>query len=1528
MFNQTADNPASKSEWSNSSASLSELSNLTKNQLLIWTEQKLLPGTSIYNVAFTFTVSGELDPKHFQPAFQAVVDRCDALRTVFDETDGVPQQHVLSENPYSVAFLDCSRKRNPEFLQSWLRERLEIPFDLGKCLFDCVLVKTAEREFVWYLNVHHLITDGWSMALIYQRVLEMYDRSLKGQLAETDEHYPSYQGYVSNERRYRGSPEYVEAGIYWKRKLSRAHDAARFYGKQTARTLAYRKVSCDLGVERTKNLKAFAAEKDLNVGSLNVSLLNIFGALVFAYIHRISGGSALAIGTTFHNRSSAPFKETAGLLMEAAPLQVDISEQETFVSLVHKVAAETYAGHQHCRYSAGNPLNNRAYEVVLTFNNWSYPQFNQLPVRVKWVHLGMGVNEGLCLNVHDFNGTGNLTIDFDFNGDVFDEQQCRYAIEHFLKLVDAFLANRAQRIDAPCLLSAEEKELLLVTLNKTQAPLAPLTIVQLFESQVERTPEAVAVEFQNSQMCYRELNERANQLAHYLRGMGVGPNTFVGIAMERSLEMVVTLYAVLKAGGAYVPIDPEYPRERVAFMLQDASVKVLLTQARLAGSLPVYNGRVVCVDEEWERIARGQATVNPAYEAGPENLAYMIYTSGSTGRPKGAMNTHRGICNRLLWMQNQYGLIEADKVLQKTPFSFDVSVWEFFWPLLVGARLVVAEPGGHRDPAYIVKLVFERGITVMHFVPSMLRVFLQEPGAERCQSLRHVICSGEALPHDLQEQFFRLLPSQLHNLYGPTEAAVDVTHWTCRRGDERKIVPIGRPVWNTQIYILDRYLQPVPMGVPGELHIGGVQVGRGYHRRPELTAEKFIPDPFSGDREARLYKTGDLCRWLPDGSVEYLGRMDFQVKIRGFRIELGEIEDALRQHPAVRDAAVIAREDVPGDKRLVAYIVPDPEYQIGSRQDELHPEHLDGWQTVFDEMYRLSNEVPDPTFNIAGWKSSYTGEAIPAPEMRTWVDSTVARILALRPHDVWEIGCGTGLLLHQVAPYCASYLGTDSSASVVESLRRQITTQGPASPKVVVRQASAHDFSGIGAETFDVVILNSVAQYFPGVSYLVRVLEQVVRAVKPGGAIFLGDIRSQPLLEVFHASVQLHRAPSSLPCNELRQKILTALAEEGELAIRPDFFHALQKHLPAISQVEIQLKRGHNRNELTLFRYDVVLRIGGTTMPVPNCTRLDWQQRQLTLSDVQHHLAAQPPGTLIVTRVPNQRLKDALKALQILRTEECPAMAGELREASRARDKSSEGVDPEDLWALGESLGYKVQICWSREDGSSSCDAVFVPEGNQAGNGNVNPLLDSGEAVAVPMPWPAYGNNPLHSAMVRDLTPRLRSHLKESLPDHMMPSAFVILEKLPLMPNGKLDRRALPRPNTDVVVGRSTVDSVPQIGAEMKIADIWREILGITRIGREDNFFDLGGDSLRLTVVRSRLQRAFNKEIGLVDLFKFTTVRTLGQHLADKTEETSLLDKIEDKAAVRTRARRLRGQLRQRVLEKSRVSSDEPTSRN
>jgi amino acid adenylation domain-containing protein len=514
-----------------------------------------------------------------------------------------------------------------------------------------------------------------------------------------------------------------------------------------------------------------------------------------------------------------------------------------------------------------------------------------------------------------------LVGEWEYNTDLFDRSTIERMAAHFQNLLSVIVENPQLSVGELPLLSETEQHQLLNEWNQTQANYPKdVCIYQLFEAQVEKTPDAVAVVFEDQQLTYRELNVRANQLAHHLQELGIKPEVLVGICVERSLEMVVGLLGILKAGGAYVPLDPHYPQDRLSYMLTDSGVEVLLTHSSLLESLPEHQAIVVCLDTDWDAIEQHSQN-HLDVEVGSDNLAYVIYTSGSTGVPKGVMNTHRGIHNRLLWMQQAYQLTCSDRVLQKTPFSFDVSVWEFFWPLLTGARIVVALPEGHKDSAYLVNLIAQQQVTTVHFVPSMLQVFLQEPNLENCSCLQRVFCSGEALPFELTQRFFSQLKCELHNLYGPTEAAIDVTFWQCQPQDNLQIVPIGRPIANTQIYILDKHLQPVPIGVPGELYIGGDGLARGYLNRPELTSEKFIPNPFSHSKSERLYKTGDLARYLSDGNIEFLGRIDHQVKIRGFRIELGEIEAVLNTHPQIQQVVVITTEDMAGNKGLVAYIV-------------------------------------------------------------------------------------------------------------------------------------------------------------------------------------------------------------------------------------------------------------------------------------------------------------------------------------------------------------------------------------------------------------------------------------------------------------------------------------------------------------------------------------------------------------------------------------------------------------------------------
>ena len=642
---------------------------------------------------------------------------------------------------------------------------------------------------------------------------------------------------------------------------------------------------------------------------------------------------------------------------------------------------------------------------------------------------------------------------WEYNRDLFDESTIQRMAAHFENLLSAIADNPQQTVDELPLLSAAERHQLLVEWNNTESEYpTDQCIHQLFEQQVEKTPDAVAVVFEHQQLTYLELNQRANQLAHHLQSLGVEPEVLVGICVERSVEMVVGLLGILKAGGAYVPLDPNYPQERLSFMLKDAGVKLLLTQQKLLSTLPSHTAQVVCLDTDWEAIEQ-QSEENLNAGVNSDNLAYVIYTSGSTGQPKGVMIPHRGICNQLQWRQTTFKLTGQDKVLQTISFSFDPSVWQIFWPLCYGAQLILARPGGQQDPAYLVKVIAEQQITVIAAVPSILSVFLEEKGIENCQTLRHITCGGEALPVKLIEQFFAKLKlyNVLHNCYGPTEASIDATFWKCQYESNHLIAPIGRPIANTQTYILDSHLQPVPIGVPGELYIGGVGLGRGYLNRPELTQEKFIANPFYKSRGAReqesrgeeclnierLYKTGDLARYLSNGDIEFLGRLDNQVKVRGFRIELGEIEAAIAQHPSVQQNIVIAREDNPGDKRLVAYIIPHPEQTPNT--DELRAflqEKLADYMVpsafVFLETLPLtpngkidSRTLPAPSFSRPDLQQAFIAPRTPIEQQIADIWVSVLKLEKVGIDDNFFVLGGHSLLATQIMSRLHQTFGVD-----------------------------------------------------------------------------------------------------------------------------------------------------------------------------------------------------------------------------------------------------------------------------------------------------------------------------------------------------------------------------------------------------------------------------------------------------------------------------------------------------------------------
>jgi amino acid adenylation domain-containing protein len=921
-----------------------ERSNLTKHQWLVWLGQKLHPEVPLYNMVVTFTLSGKVDRGHFQKAFQTLVNSSDALRTVIEETDGAPQQKVLETFSYEMEFLDFSAGARPEAgFENWLRDRCRAAFDFHERLFDSALAKIADDRYVWYFNQHHIVSDGWSVWLAYRYVAELYGRSLRGGL-EAAVALPRFQDHVLRQREEQASPRQREAEAYWERKLAEKLPPLNISSGSKAKwTAEAQRTSCELGVERTRKLKTFAARQDIAGAAEHVSIFNVFAAILFAYLHRISGNSRLSIGVPFHNRSSeASLKDTLGLVMKVLPLRITIDPGDNFLSVIEKVRAELSEIRPFRKVALGNPLHNKLYDVLLNYHTVTYPQFQGIPVHVERVHTPRE-NDLLAIRVHDFDGAGSFKLDFDFDSGAFDDEQRRRVVGQFLQIFDAFLEDPAASLHSVSLLTAEERRRILIEWNDTKRNYSmDKCLHDLFEEQVERTPDRTAIVFEDRQLTYRELNRRANQLAHYLKRLGVGPEALVGICLDRSLDMIIALLGIGKAGGAYLPLEPRHAKERVAFILEDSRALAVLTRGQLSNAI-AEKIKVVDLKSERETIG-GQSEENPIGGATPGSLAYVIYTSGSTGIPKGVLIEHRQILNYVQGIRERYQLEPGAGFALVQPLFVDSSQTVIFPSLISGGCLHVISEDQAFDPVALGEYFSRFPIDLLKIAPSHLAALQASPHPEYLLPRRWLVVGGEVSHWDWMDKLRAMASCAIYNHYGPTEATVGMLTYEVRKdetGARSQAVPIGRPLPNTRAFLLDRQLQPVPVGVAGELHIGGGCLARGYLNRPELTAEKFIPDPFSEEPEARLYKTGDLVRYLPDGNIEFIGRIDDQVKIRGFRIEPAEIEATLERHPTVRRAVVLAREDTADDpstqpgtgKRLVAYLAVDPE-------QALEPAHL------------------------------------------------------------------------------------------------------------------------------------------------------------------------------------------------------------------------------------------------------------------------------------------------------------------------------------------------------------------------------------------------------------------------------------------------------------------------------------------------------------------------------------------------------------------------------------------------------------
>jgi amino acid adenylation domain-containing protein len=1773
-------------------------------QQRLWFLDRLVPNSPFYNVPVAARIRAPLDTAVLSRTFDEVVRRHAVLRTTFAEAGNRPVQVVGA--PFHLPFEVVDLRG----LDSTTREREVIrlatadaqrPFDLGRDpLLRASVLWLGADDHVVLLNLHHIVADGWSMGVLINELHAIYTAFLQGAPSPLPELEIQYADFAWWQNRRLESGELQGQLDYWSTRL--AHLPLLEMPTEFERPPVQGFEGETLHVTIPRALADRAVEFSRGQGvTLFVTLLAAFNAL----LHRYTGQDDIVIGEPVAGRNRLELEPLIGFFVNSLVLRTDASADPSFAELLRRsrdVVLEADANQdvpfevlverlRPERTMGRNPL------FQVSFQFFSGATRGTAAPGAETIHVEKGT-ASLDLAYDLIDTPEGLLARIEYSTELFSRRFIERMAGHYMNLLDAFLGNPGLRLSQAQMLAPEEMERL-----AHEGPSAAGGFVHLaaaVEHAMRDHAERVALECNGQTLSYSALGERVRVVAAALQAHDVGPETIVALGLGRSIEMIVGVLAVWRIGAAYMPLDPGLPDERVRFLLGDARPRLTLAhRGQVQGIQDAGQDCLCCDDIAFDAGPGPGPGAREPVLCGPENLAYVMYTSGSTGTPKGVMVEHGAISRHLLWMQREFPLDKEDCVLFKYAVGFDVSILEMIWPLLCGARVVVLPQDGPTDMAVLAALVRRHGVTVFDCVPSMLAALLEQPDFRDSPRMRRIVCGGEPMPAELLGRLLGEMRVEFANMYGPTEATISATFWRAQRGTPVDTVPIGRPGAPYTARVVDPHLNLLPTGLPGELCLGGECLARGYLGRPALTQEKFVPDPHTAGGVGRHYRTGDRCRMLEDGNIEFLGRIDEQVKVRGFRIELGDVEAALKTSSVVRSCAVALREER-GRSELAAYVVPTlgppefwpsvgeyfvydellyhvmvadqvrmrayraaiaqsvrgktvvdvgtgadlalarmcleagarrvyaiemledayrsacrlaedagladrivllhgdsrdvvlpeavdvcvseligtigssegvievlndarrflkpggtmvpqrcvtriaavslpdellrspafseiprhyaervfahfgrrfdirlclknlparcivseaavfedlrfdgplpldqsngveltvnrdcrvdgllawvnlfvgpeqvidvlgsecswlpvflpvfgdpvqmcagetikavcsrvtepgtmtPDYVVRgqvagkasprrftyeSRRDEtrlghtalyramaqvptaqypaLADQRVDAWRRIYEQLYGSAGGEREREFDIVGWNSSYSGEPLGVQEMREQVDAAVGRIGRLGARRVLEIGCGTGLLLLRLAGSCEHYVGTDFATEALQPLGQTVRERGW--QHVALWQRGADDFSGIEPAGFDAVVLNSVVQYFPDMNYLVAVLRGAMRAVAPGGAVFVGDVRHLGLLRLLHAGVELARGSAATSVGELRERMARRLRNEQELVIEPAFFEALAPQLEGCGGVTIELKRGWQHNELTRFRYDAVLWGAAAAHSPPPPRQAPWSALG-SLQALRERLGAERVP-LRVRGIPNARLAAAWGELQAIERADAALALAQLEPPAGAP-----GIEPEALWTLGEELHCDVQLAWDSEP--QCCDLLCVPR--EAAAAPTWWSVPPAAAPAPPRPWSAYANTVSPLGTPERLTEALRQHLRTRLPDYMIPTRFVWLDALPLTPNGKLDRKALPAPG-ETSLYRPTAATAPGNDIEAAIAEIWQDVLALERVGTSDNFFDLGGHSLLLVRVHSRLTQRFGPGLSLVDLYRLPTVGDLAAAIA------------------------------------------------
>ncbi len=1408
-------------------------------QQRLWFIHQIEPGSPAYNVPVALRLRGRLDPARLESALTRIVHRHETLRTRFLKTADGPRQTIDPPGPVSLPIVDLSSGSETERMTVAERlagEEAAAPFDLERdAMLRVRLLRLAEEDHVFLATMHHVASDGWSLGVFVRELAEHYEAERESRAPRLPDLSIQYADFAAWQRESLSGDALESELDHWRARLHPPAPPLELpadHPRPPVQTFRGGVETVSIDARTVEALRRLAGAEG---ATLFMTLVAAFDAL----LSRLTGETDLVIGTGIANRTRPELEPLIGFFVNALALRLDVSGDPTFREIVGRAREVTLDAFAHqdlpferlveelqpTRDLSRNPL----FQSAIALQNAPLEDFELPGLSVSPVP---SPNEAtrFDLEFHLWeNDSGGLDGFLFHSRDLFEARTARRLTERFAVL----LASAAQdpdltlsRLKVTCESDDRERE---AHARGPDLDVPPTPVVRRFEEWARRTPDALALEAPERRLTYAELDRAAERLASRLRARGVGCEDRVGVLADRCVEQVIAVVAVAKTGAAWVPLDPANPPPRRARMIESSGVRIVLTRGP-ADALP-RSVETIPLDVEGGTTAE-DPPCGP--EIHPSQVAYVIFTSGSTGEPRGVEVTQENLAGLVEWHRSEFSLDGTDRTTLLAGVGFDASVWEL-WPALAsGASLFLPDETTRLDADRLVRWLVERRITIA-FLPTPIAEGVLRREWPESPALRTMLTGGDRLHAVAPTR----IPFRVVNNYGPTEATVVATSGDVDGGGSRPFPTIGRPIANTAAHVLDARLRPVPPGVAGELWIGGAGVARGYAGQPALTADRFRPDPFTAQPGARLYRTGDRVRTLPDGRLEFLGRIDDQVKIRGQRVEPGEAEAILRNHPRVRTAAVVPRT-VGERSALVAYVVID---RADAEDDLSRREHVDRWRDLYDATYGATAEDADASFNIIGWDSSYTGEPLPPEEMREWRDETVERVLSLQPRRVLEIGCGTGLLLTRIAPAVERYVATDLSAAALAQVRR-LRAGRPDLGHVELHQRRAHEAGAEEPGSFDTVILNSVVQYFPDAAYLERVVERAMELLAEGGRLFVGDVRDLRLHRAFAASVERTRRPDA-SVGAVRSLASLRLEREEELLLHPGWFaRAAARHArPAWARALV--KRGRSDNELTRFRYDVVVELSPPPYPVEPCDDLESAMRSGRAEIVRRHL-------------PNARLTVPVDI-------EREIFDGARTEAIEAP------IHPDDLREVAARRGYDAVAGLSADP--ARFDVAFV-RGGAPPAGLQTPLPEDDVPLA---------NEPVQVTRAAGILPELREHAAAALPETLVPTAFVLLDEMPLTRNGKIDRRALPEPEE---LHRPAGPRVPpRTATERTIARIWSDVLGLEEVCATDDFFELGGHSLLATQVLARIRTRLQVSVPLRIVFEASTVEQLARWVDDATVE-------------------------------------------